>query len=582
VSPRIPIPREVDQQPLVSIGVKGELPGVNLEPGTAYYMRITGIQVLCVFAALTIAPSRAHTQTFGVLYNFGTLSGDPSNPGSNGVITQGRDGNLYSSSFGGAGSVFQMTPRGRLTVLYSFNGTGPGTMSRSGLTLGRDGSFYGTTSAGGYSDLGTLFKISPSGALTILYDFDGVTEGGAPTAPPIQATDGNFYGTTYIGGTTSSYGAVYKFNPPSGRLTTLYTFDSVHGANPFGPVVQAADGNLFGTTYAGGSNNDGTVFKITLSGELTVLFNFDGVHGSAPYAGLVQGNDGNFYGTTYSGGSADYGVVFKITATGAITVLHNFAGDPDGKYPYAGLVQASDGNFYGVTSQGGIYGYNGYFGTIYKITPAGVLSNIFNFDGATGESPAVTPTQSTNGLLYGDTMYGGSGILCTCGVFYRLNLGLPPFVRLLSSQGKVGNTIQVLGQGFTGTTGVSFNGSAAAFKTVSDTFLTATVPSGAITGAVTVNTPGGTLTSNENFRVTPSIAAFSPGSGTVGTSVTITGASLTQTGKITFGGVAAGNFNINSEAEVTATVPPHAKTGRIIVTTAGGTATSSTAFTVTP
>ena len=203
-----------------------------------------------------------------------------------------------------------------------------------------------------------------------------------------------------------------------------------------------------------------------------------------------------------------------------------------------------------------------------------------------GATPLVTLLQHTNGTLYGDTELGGTGSVspCTtgqCGVFYSLNLGLKPFVSLVSTSGKVGQTVEVLGQGFTGTKGVSFDGTPATFKVSSDTYLTATVPSGATTGSVTVTTPGGPLTSNKIFRVTPQIISFKPTSGTVGTKVQITGVSLTQTTKVTFGGVQATSFKVNSDTQVTATVPTGAKTGKIAITTPGGTAVSGGIFTVT-
>jgi hypothetical protein len=166
-------------------------------------------------------------------------------------------------------------------------------------------------------------------------------------------------------------------------------------------------------------------------------------------------------------------------------------------------------------------------------------------------------------------------------VFYSLDIGAAPFVSLVSATAKVGKTVGIVGQGFTGTTGVSFDGIAASFKVASDTYLTATVPTGAKTGPVTVTTPGGTLNSGKTFRVTPQLLSFSPPSGPVGTSVVITGVSLTQTAKVTFGGVSATSFTVSSDTQVTATVPSGAKTGKIVITTQGGTASSATNFTVT-
>jgi hypothetical protein len=161
-------------------------------------------------------------------------------------------------------------------------------------------------------------------------------------------------------------------------------------------------------------------------------------------------------------------------------------------------------------------------------------------------------------------------------------MGLNPFAALMLTAGKVGSKVEILGQGFTGTTGVSFNGTAGTFNVVSDTYLTATVPSGATTGSVVVTTPGGKLASNKAFRVTPQILSFSPSSGPVGTTVTIKGVSLTKASKVTFGGVAATSFTVHSDTLVTAKVPTGAKTGKIAITTAGGTAQSATNFTVKP
>ena len=205
----------------------------------------------------------------------------------------------------------------------------------------------------------------------------------------------------------------------------------------------------------------------------------------------------------------------------------------------------------------------------------------------TGQLPYSTLYQHTNGVLYGATQLGGTGDadpLCSpgnCGVLYSLNIGAAPFASLLTTTGKVGKKIEILGQGFTGTTAVSFNGTAATYTVVSDTYLTATVPAGATPGPVTVTTPGGTLTSSKTFRVAPSITSFSPASGPVGTAVVITGESLTQTKSVSFGGVKAVSFTVNSDTQVTAIVPTGAVTGKIKIVTAGGTSTSGGTFTIT-
>jgi uncharacterized repeat protein (TIGR03803 family) len=524
--------------------------------------------------ALSLLAATTHAQTYSDLYNFGDASGDPLSPQYSGIVAQGRDGNLYSTSPTGGtglGTVFKITAQGAVTVLYNFDGT-HGKAPFGGLTLGTDGNLYGTTSAGGSSNLGVVFQITPGGQLTVLHTFAS-GDGYSPYAPPIQAVDGNFYGTTIFGG-ASAYGTVYKMNP-AGAVTVLHSFDLANGRNPYGPLVQGNDGSFYGTAFGGlGANVYGMVFKVTGAGKFTILHAFDLTDGGNPYSGLVLGKDGNFYGTTFNGGTAGYGVVFKITSGGTLTVLHSFTPLTDGGSPYGGLVQATDGNFYGVGYLGGSPNH----GTIYRVKPAGTFSSIYSFDGTKGGSPMITLLQHTTGILYGDTNTGGTH---NTGAFYSLKASLTPYAALLPTSGKVGKSIGILGQGFNGAKGVSFNGTAGKFNISSDTFLTATVPAGATTGVVTVTLASGSLNSKQNFRVTPSIMSFTPTSGKVGTAVTITGVSLTQTSKVTFGGVKATTFAVNSDTQVTANVPTGAKTGKIAITTAGGTATSSAVFTVT-
>ena len=348
-----------------------------------------------------------------------------------------------------------------------------------------------------------------------------------------------------------------------------------NGSRPYGPLLQGKDGNFYGTAFGGvGNNRYGMVFKVNGARKFTILHAFDLTDGGNPYAGLVLGKDGNFYGTTSNGGSEGYGNVFKMTSAGVLTSLHSFTPGTDGGSPFGSLVQATDGNFYGVGYLGGATNH----GTIFRMTPAGTFKALYSFDGTKGGSPMVTPLQHTSGILYGDTNTFGAK---NEGVFYSLKSSLTPYAALLPTSGKVAKSIGILGQGFNSATGVSFNGTAAKFKVTSDTFLTATIPAGATTGIVTVTIPGGNLKSNITFRVVPSIKTFTPTSGPVGTAVTITGVSLTQTSKVTFGGVKATTFTVNSDTQVTADVPTGAKTGKIAITTPGGTAASPAVFTVT-
>jgi uncharacterized repeat protein (TIGR03803 family) len=545
---------------------RGEIPVRKIE--------VRGFMVVATLM-LGMVAAAGHAQTYTDLYDLGGKAGDPLSPQYSGIVAQGRDGNLYTTTpvggSGGLGTVVQVTPAGAVTVLYNFDGT-HGKAPSGGLTLGTDGNFYGTTSLGGSTNLGVIFNITPTGTLTVLHTF-AQGDGYSPTAPPIQAADGNFYGTTVFGG-ASAYGTVYKLTP-AGAYTVLHSFDLTNGSRPNGPLVQGNDGNFYGMTFGGvGNNRYGMVFKVTGSGTFTILHAFAFTDGGNPYPGLVLGKDGNFYGTTSNGGTIGYGNVFKITPGGTLTSLHSFTPGTDGGSPYGGLVQATDGNFYGAGFLGGAKNH----GTIFRITPGGTFATRYTFDGTKGGSPMVTLLQHTNGILYGDTNTGGAK---NTGVFYSLKASLAPYAGLVMTSGKVGKVVQILGQGFNGATGVSFNGTAAKFTVSADTFLTATIPAGATTGAVTVAIPSGNLKSKVNFRVTPSIKSFTPTSGGVGTPVIITGVSLTQTSKVTFGGVKATTFTVNSDTQVTANVPTGAKTGKIGITTLGGVATSAGVFTVT-
>jgi uncharacterized repeat protein (TIGR03803 family) len=457
-----------------------------------------------VLLALIVATAPASAQTFSDLYNFGINSGDPLEPLYPGIIAQGRDGSLYStSSFGGAlggGSVFRITPDGVLNVLYSFDGA-HGLNPISGLTLGADGDFYGTTTSGGASGFGVVFKITSGGVLTILHNFTNGTDGEYPYAPPIQGADGSFYGTTFGGG-ASNLGTVYKITS-SGTLTTIYQLNAASGGNSYAPFIQGADGNFYVATQTGGKIGQGTIFKISSKGTLRVIHSFGQLKGNGVFGALVQDSKGYFYGAATAGGSGSgrRGTIFRITTGGKVTVLHDF--DRTGAAtPIAGLTQAPDGNFYGAASKGGQDGA----GMLYRITPRGGFSILYRFDQAEGATPQVTLLNHTSGMLYGQTFEGGLLSDCSghgCGVFYSLRVGVGPFVSLVTAAGKVGKTIEILGQGFTGTTAVSFNGTSAGFVIKSDTYLTAVVPSGATTGFVTVNTPDRMLKSNKPFTVKP-------------------------------------------------------------------------------
>jgi uncharacterized repeat protein (TIGR03803 family) len=374
--------------------------------------------IVLVFCTGTAIFSSA--QTFTNLFDFDSADGWSVQA----PLIEGTDGNFYGTTFwggsvtnnclSGCGTVFKITPEGTLTTLYNFGWT-DGASPSAGLIQAADGNFYGTTTSGGTNctlGCGTVFKITPAGTLTTLYSFDS-TDGAVPVARLIQATDGNFYGTTQRGG-ASDYGTVFEISP-AGALTTLHSFTLTDGAYPDAGLIQAKDGNFYGTTNAGGNitvgnpNGYGTVFKMTPMGTLTVLYEFCSLigckDGESPVAGLIQAADGNFYGTTESGGNNanGYGTVFKITSTGTLTTLHKFKSNPDGVSPSAPLIEAADGNFYGTTWKGGTSGY----GSIFEINAGGTLATVHSFNSTDGGYPDAGLIQTTDGSFYGTTEYGG-------------------------------------------------------------------------------------------------------------------------------------------------------------------------------
>ena len=332
-------------------------------------------------------------------------------------LTLGSDGNFYgTTNSGGAhgyGTIFKITPSANETLLYSFSGgTTDGSHPQGSLVIGSDGNFYGTTPTGGAHNYGTVFKITPTGAETVLHSFSGgPADGQGPQGSLTLGSDGNFYGTTDFGG-SHGYGTVFKITP-NGNESVLYSFGggTADGANPFGNLVQGSDGNFYGMTQAGGpygiNFHDGTVFKITPTGTETVLHFFsDGTDGKTPQGSLVQGSDGNFYGMTTYGGSNNDGIVFKIDPSGNETILHTFAGTSDGATPTSSLIQGSDGNFYGTADSGGAHNW----GTLFQITPTGSLTVLWSFtDGSDGGGPLGDVIFGPDGTIYGTTGNGGIG-----------------------------------------------------------------------------------------------------------------------------------------------------------------------------
>jgi uncharacterized repeat protein (TIGR03803 family) len=295
------------------------------------------------------------------------------------------------------------------TSLYSFTGTSDGANPYAALVQGSDGYFYGTTLTGGTNNYGTVFKISAAGALTSLYSFTSTNDGADPFGGLVQGSDGYLYGTTAGGGTIGGYGTVFKIST-SGALTSLCSFG--YEGTPLAGLVQGSDGNFYGTTALGGASNSGTVFKFSTNGALSTLYSFTGHYdGGIPYAGLVQGTDGKFYGTTSYGYQGYYtgffpGTVFQIDTNGVLTTLYRFTGLGDGEYPRAALVQAGDGNFYGTTEGDPSIDFRG---SVFQISTNGMLTNLPSFTGTNdGANPYAGLVLGSDGYLYGTTEFGGS------------------------------------------------------------------------------------------------------------------------------------------------------------------------------
>ena len=413
--------------------------------------RIRCVQWVIWLLLLAAGPGRANTLAIGVLHTFCNQTvncADGASP--SGGLIQLADGNFYgATAYGGqighrlvapdgAGTIYEITPSGVLTTLYTFCSTSPtctdGLAPSGTLTLGNDGFLYGVTNQGGLNNAGSIFKVSVSGQLMTLYSFcteggDQCTDGAAPFAGLIQGTDGNFYGTTTAGGANVHGGTIFKITP-AGKLTTLYSFCAItsgnaclDGATPETALLQGKDGNLYGTTQAAGATSAGNVFRLEMNGRLTVLHSFctqsDCADGRDPRASLIRDAQGNLYGTTLAGGSLlgpgsfGNGTIFKIAPEGTFTTLYTFCAEggtcPDGAGPTQ-LMRGPNGNFYGLT------GFNGFYtgGTVFELSAYNVLTTLTSFcetnstNCPTGSIP-LGFIRAVDGTFYGTTAGGGSG-----------------------------------------------------------------------------------------------------------------------------------------------------------------------------
>jgi uncharacterized repeat protein (TIGR03803 family) len=368
----------------------------------------------------------------GTIYSYspgGTVNAvvGPSNTDGRGAMAQlmlANDGNYYGTSGGafGRGGIFQLTPAAQLNMFYSFPG-GNLSGSPNALIQGVDGNLYGTSYYGGRLNAGSFFSLSTSDVFTSLYAFSGSSDGGYPLGSLVQGADGNFYGTTSTDN-ISGYGEVFKVTP-TGSLTVLHTFtNGSDGSQPRAGLAVGRDGNFYGTTTSGGAYNSGAAFMITPGGAFTILHSFLGSEAQTAL-GLTLGSDGNFYGAATYGGAHQAGSIYMMTPTGALTVLHSFAGGPEGQNPECTLIQAKDGNFYGTTTAGGA-GY----GTLFEITPTGTLTTLYTFTGgADGGYPYAGVIQGADGNFYGISYSGG---IANLGTIYEFAVA-PPAAPTLTS-----------------------------------------------------------------------------------------------------------------------------------------------------
>ena len=332
-------------------------------------------------------------------------------------LVQSPDGSFYgttltggaSSNFGaGNGTVFQMAAGTTVKTVFFFDGTNG--RSPIGVVLGADGNLYGATEIGGEHGCGSIYRLTPDDSLTTLFSFNG-TNGYEP-GMLTQARDGKLYGVTgwggigYTGKPNTGFGTLFKIST-NGDFTTLVLFNGTNGSDAYGfPLIEGADGNLYGCTLTGGTSfvptiqnsGNGTVFKVSPQGELTTLFLFSDTDCLYPVC-IALGNNGDIYGTTQDGGTNHNGTVFRLSTNGVFTVLHRFSGGPDGGGPWCNFIRGQNGNFFGATGKGALGS-----GTVFEITTSGALTTLYSFTGGSDGGIPFSLAQGRDGLLYGATL----------------------------------------------------------------------------------------------------------------------------------------------------------------------------------
>jgi uncharacterized repeat protein (TIGR03803 family) len=387
--------------------------------GARWRPAFAGTLSLLLAIGLGAVPS-AHAQMMEKILHIFTGGSDGGNP-YGGLIADAQE-NLYGTTLAGGaygyGTVFKLDKNGDLKVLYNFTGGSDGANPYGGVIRDAQGNLYGTAAYGGNgpfpSGCGVVFKLTPSGEYSVLYTFQGGTDGSAPWAGLVRDAKGNLYGTTYYGG-ESDQGVVFKVDAKGNESVLL----SLTGNTTAGLALTPA-GDAYGSTIFGGAYSQGSVFRITPSRAETVLKNFTGFrNGGVPMAALIRDSSGNLYGTTSGGGTYRAGIVFKMDPRGVETVLYNFTGGVDGTAnPESVLVRDAEGNLYGTTVSGGASGY----GTVFEVDPSGKQTTLYNFtnSGGDGRKPTGSLVRDAAGNVYGTTEWGGDSQITGYGIVYKL------------------------------------------------------------------------------------------------------------------------------------------------------------------
>jgi uncharacterized repeat protein (TIGR03803 family) len=391
------------------------------------FRRSFAVRLAVLFLATLTATRPALAQTETVLYSFCSLANCADGDGASGALIMDSSGNLYGETdFGGAnnqGTIYELSTEGVHTVLYSFtNDNGLDVFPIGGVVRDSQGNFYGVENEGGAYYLGSVYKVSPNGTQTVLYNFGSTRyDGNSPNGSLVMDKRGNLYGTTATGG-EYGFGTIYGLKP-DGTETILYCFNPANGtdgATPYAGLVFDKQGNMYGATNAGGLYNQGIVFELSAEGVYTILYTFgtNSSDGKYPDWSLIIDAQGNLYGVTRSGGAFNSGTAFKLTpgTPWTETILHTFNNTTnDGADPFGTLVIDKQGNLYGATSEGG--GVSN-LGTVFKLSPTGTETILYDFvGGQTGDTPSGGLLGDSSGNLYGTTLYGGAN---SYGVIYKI------------------------------------------------------------------------------------------------------------------------------------------------------------------